>query len=117
MAASTSYTVNCDLYYQGNTAGSSGLQLQFTGPVMPANVVYGVYIYGNQTGANNYVATAYSTAESGLSIFAASPAGYFAHVSATVENGTTSGNLHLQFANLNGTSSITVLRGSWCQIF
>jgi len=116
MAANTSYTVECDLFYQGS-ATSAGLTLQFTSAASANNVIYGGYLYKNTATVSTGVATAYTTPLfGGTFTVAAASTNYIGHISGTIENATSSGTLQFQFANVVSTSSITVKRGSWCQI-
>lgn len=116
MAANTSYTMSCDLVYQAS-ATSGGLRLEFTGPATPTNVIYGGYLYKAPGVQEMAVATLYSTSLFGTPFtVSASGTNYISHISATIENGANAGALILLFANID-TSTVKVLRGSWCHVF
>ncbi len=116
LAVHTIYTVSCDVFYQVS-ATTGGVTLTFTGPASPTNVIFGGYeAYGSNNATYNSVASSFGTslynkaaniATTNLSV----------HISGTIEVGSSSGTLQLQYANVAaGVGSVTIKRGSWCTV-
>jgi len=116
LAASRAYTVSCDVFYQVSAlTGSPGINLTFTGPASPTNVIFGGYeAYGNNNATYNSVVTSFSTSLFSKAALVATPTNLSVHISGTIETSSgNSGTLQLQYANIvSSTSSVTVKRGS-----
>lgn len=101
LAASTTYTVSCDLFYQVS-ATTGGLALSFSGPTSPTYVIYGGYEAKGPTNSTNNSVYSGTTFVGGL-IFnvlaTTATTNLSVHISGTIENGTNSGTLQLQYAN------------------
>lgn len=116
LAANTAYTVSCDVFYRVS-ATTGGVTLTFIGPTSPTYVIFGGYeAYGSDNTSYNSVSSSFgtslfnktaNTATTNLSV----------HISGTIENGSNSGTLQLQYANIVASAgSVTIKRGSWCTV-
>jgi DNA/RNA endonuclease YhcR with UshA esterase domain len=113
VAASTNYFVTCRLIVSGS-ATTAGPKFQFTGPSSPTGfqMAAGPWLLSNTT---TNVATALSTAVTAQGTLGASSVNYKVDVEAVLLNGSNSGTLTLQAA-ANGSGTLTLQPGSFCQI-
>lgn len=110
--ANQKYTAECHLYYQA--AATGGLNIQFTGPAAPTNVVYGLNdpISATTFGGDS-VATAFSTSLGSAVTTAAT--NFDAQVSFSLINGANAGTVTLQ-AKSSAAVQLQIQAGSFCQV-
>lgn len=117
LAASTTYTLDCQLQMKVSTNATNGFSVGLAGPGTPTEVTVAMDNWTSQTARRSEwsqgtawgvrlgaTATTYST--NPLPV----------HMTALVENGTTSGTLTIEFSNVSTTGTVTVYRGSWCKL-
>lgn len=113
--ASKNYSFTCKLYWQESSV-LGALALSVLTPTSPTNVEAMAGIYSSNAGT----LTSGEITASGGSFTGAVPAvsgtSYQATIAGTVENGTTAGTLAIQAAT-NGTGTVTLKRGSFCQLY
>ena len=116
IAASTVYTLSCDILYTVSTTSGVGLTLGVNGPGTPTQVTL--------MRVMNTTATAFRVDSSASAAWAAKigttattvTALSSAKLSGTIENGTTPGTLDIQYANIGTTGTTIVKRGSFCRL-
>lgn len=115
LSVNTNYVATCDLYYQG--AATAGLQVQFTGPSTPTNVIYGAVIQTNTSNAQtNGVAVAFSSPVPAAPVAVGTAATNFvATITGTFEIGAVSGILRLQAASA-AAAQLTIKKDSKCTV-
>lgn len=113
VAANATYTGTCHLYYQAATSG--GLQIEFTGPSSPNNVIYSIVlpfgVSGNVVSFTNGVSTSYGNAL-GTTVSTAAH-NWDATVSFALQNGANSGTVNLLAASVT-SSQLQIQPGSYC---
>jgi hypothetical protein len=112
--ASTSYTGSCHLIYKAASTG--GLAIDFTGPVSPTLVTYGLNYFTSATAANSAATTGavFSTSIGGTAV-ATAATDFTADITFGITNGVTSGTLQLQ-AKSSAAVTLTIEAGSFCQM-
>ena len=112
-AASTSYTMTCNLVYSASAA-TAGPKIEITGPASPTAVTYS---YEGATGATAFSgasATAFSSSLSiGASVTTTTPMPF--QVTMSLINGTTAGTVQV-LAAAQGTGTLTIYAGSSCEV-
>ena len=113
VAASTNYVVTCNILWQGS-AGTTGPKFQWTGPASPTAVTASMHSPVTTATYLDATATAFSSpmADTGTITTATN---FNAVVTLGLVNGTTGGTVTLQAA-ANGTGTLTIQPGSFCQI-
>lgn len=117
VAANTSYTWDCDGYYQAS-ATTGGLALGASGPASPTGVTYSATIATNTTAFDtSAAATAFGT-KIGTVVVGAATTNLPFHFHGTLRNGGNSGTVQLQYANTAaGAGSVTVKTDTACRWF
>ena len=116
LAANTVYTLNCDVLFTVSATSGVGLTLGVTGPGTPTQVTLMRQV---NTTATAFRVDSSSSAAWGAKMGATATtvtALSFAHLTGTVENGSTAGTLTVQYANIGTTGTVVVKRGSWCRL-
>lgn len=111
VAASRTYTAECHLYYQA--AATGGLNIEFTGPAAPTNVIYGLNDPSAPTAFNSAVATAYSTSLG--QVVGTAATNYDAVISFSLLNGVNAGTVNL-LAKSSAAVQLQIQAGSWCRV-
>ena len=113
VAASTNYVVTCNILWQGS-AGTAGPKFQWTGPASPTAVTASMHSPVTTATYLDATATAFSSpmADTGTITTATN---FNAVVTLGLVNGTTAGTATLQAA-ANGTGTLTIEPGSFCEI-
>lgn len=110
--ANTNYVGMCTLYYQAASTG--GLNIEFTGPASPTNIVYSLVDVGSSTTiVNSSVATAYSTSL-GAAVTTATT-NFPALVHFALQNGANAGTLQM-LAKSSAAAQLQIQIGSYCII-
>lgn len=113
LEASTNYTGVCRIMWQAS-AGTAGPKWQFTGPASPTAVA--LYAH-NPVTTSTYLdvpATAFSSSMANAST-PTTAVNFVTEISVGVLNGVNAGNMTLQAA-ANGTGTLTIQPGSYCQL-
>ena len=118
MAASTNYTVDCDLIYQGS-ASTAALQVQPTGPASPTALSsYALYTLTDGSSPTFYSHAVNATSFSGIALgptaIVTTSADLGVHISYSIVNGTNSGTWQLQGKSAS-TGTVTVKVTSSCK--
>lgn len=111
--ASTNYTMDCSLYYQGS-AGTAGLDITVTGPASPTSVFYSYEEDATATTVQESVANAFSTKLVGAAAVTATT-NLPAHVTMGLRNGSNAGTVQVQ-GSATGAGTVTVQAGSFCTL-
>jgi hypothetical protein len=111
VAANTSYTATCHLYYQA--AATGGLNIQFTGPASPTSVTYGLNLPVSASAFADSVATAFGTSLG--SVVTTATTNFDAIVSLSLVNGANAGTVTLQ-AKSSAAAQLQIQAGSFCQV-
>jgi len=111
--ANTNYHFSCKLFWQGSS-GSTTMQITVATPSSPTNLSGFAQIYTVNSGTNTMGALS-----SGAFTSAVAGAGattYLAQVDGTLENGANPGTLAFQVAAPVGSTTVTIVRGSYCNV-
>lgn len=111
VAANTTYTAECHLYYQA--AATGGLNIEFTGPASPTTVIYGLNDPSAATTFNSSVATAYSTSLG--QVVGTAATNFDAIVSFSLINGANAGTVNL-LAKSSAAVQLQIQAGSFCRV-
>jgi hypothetical protein len=110
VAANANYTGSCRLYYQA--AATGGLNIEFTGPASPTNIIYSLLDIGSSTTiVNASVATAYSTSLG--AVVTTATTNFPATVTFSLQNGANAGTLQL-LAKSSASVQLQIQNGSFC---
>lgn len=112
VAASTNYTMTCDLFYQGS-ATTAGLDATITGPSTPTSVFYSYQASDTLTGIQDSVASAFGAKLVDGTITATT--NFSSRVAMGLRNGTNSGTVQVQ-GSATGAGTVTVQAGSFCRL-
>ena len=112
VAASTSYGIECSLFYQGS-ATTAGLDVTVTGPTSPTFVLSEYLEYSPST-VNISNANAFSTKMTGAATLGGTSY-YVAKFSIGLANGSTAGTVQIQ-GSATGTGTVTVYQNSFCTV-
>ena len=116
LAASTTYTLHCDILFTVSATSAVGLTLGVTGPGSPAQVTLLRHMNTTATAFRlDSSASAAWGAKIGATATTVTSLSY-AHLTGTIENGTTPGTMTVQYANIGTTGTTVVKRGSWCRL-
>ena len=113
LAAQQVLSFSAELYFSSD-ANKAGLVTTLTGPDGPEAVIHNLVTGESLTTFRNLTASSYDTPLIGTS--SAGSSVLRAHVSGTVENGATAGDLSLHFRSEVAGRTVTVLRGSWWEV-
>ena len=113
VAASTNYSIHCDLYYQGSAA-TAGLDITVTGPASPTSVFYSYDEFPTATTSQTAVANSFGTKLIGNASVTATT-NLHAIVAIGLVNGANAGTVQVQ-GSATGAGTVTVQAGSSCQI-
>lgn len=113
VAASSSYTMRCDLYYQGS-ASTAGLDITITGPASPTSVFYSYDEDATATSLQDSVASSFGTKLTGNTTVT-STTNFHATVTMGLRNGSNAGTVQVQ-GSATGAGTVTVQPGSFCLI-
>lgn len=111
--ASTSYTGECYILWQGS-ASTTGPKFQFTGPASPTAFIASVTSNVTATTISTASATAFSSAMANAGTVTATT-NFPAYITFSLVNGANAGTVTLQAA-ANGTGTLTIQPGSYCQL-
>lgn len=116
IAASTTYTLSCDILFTVSATSGVGLTSGVNGPGTPTQVTLMRVINTtatafrvDSTAGATWAAKVGATATTVTSLSSAKFSG-------TIENGTTAGTLDIQYANIGTTGTTVVKRGSFCRL-
>lgn len=114
-AANSNYTMECHLYYQAATT-AGGLQIEFTGPSSPTNVIYSIIlpfgVSGNVVSFTNGISTSYGNGL-GTTVSTATH-NWDAMVSFALQNGANAGTVNLLAASVAAVQ-VQIQAGSYCE--
>lgn len=114
VGANRVYSLQCAIYFQGSDS-TAGPKFQAIGPGSPTFFILGVDGYTNTTAVANSVVTSLSSANTALGTLGATGTDFVAHLSGTLANGANAGTISIQAA-ANGTGTLTIQPGSFCQL-
>jgi hypothetical protein len=116
LAASTTYTLQCQVLFTVSATSGVGLTLGVSGPGTPIQVTLLRLMNTTATAVRlDSSASAAWAAKIGTTATTVTSLS-FAQLTGTIENGTTAGTLTVQYANIGTTGATIVKRGSWCRL-
>jgi hypothetical protein len=113
VSANTNYRYSCTIFWQGSSTATT-LKLVVTAPASPTNLFGFAQIYSDNAGTNTAGALS-SGAFTGVAANAATTT-YKAVLDGVLENGSTAGALTFQAAAPASSTTITIVRGSYCSV-
>ncbi len=116
LAASTTYTLDCNILFTVSATSAVGLTLGVNGPGTPTQVTL-MRLMNTTATAFRLDSTAGATWAAKIGATATTVTSLSsARLTGTIENGTTAGTLDVQYANIGTTGTTVVKRGSFCRL-
>jgi hypothetical protein len=117
LAASTVYTMQCEMMFTVSATSAVGFTFGVAGPGTPTEVTIHMLNQTTQTAMRSeWSQTATWGAKVGATATTFNTNPVRAEINGLIENGTTAGTLTIQFANIGTTGTTTLKRGSWCKV-